>query len=309
MVESLTTAGLRNLCGDGGARFGHSGQFAAVHVPDRRCRCVTVPAWQAVVPQLVPKDDLPAAVAANSVGVNISRALGPALGGATISGFGIVAPFWINAIANLGIVGALLWWRQARGPARSCRRSVSGRPSGPVFAMPGIIRICAARSCGRQVFSCSPAPIGRCCRSSHAPDRKRARTLRCAARRHRCRRRGRRFFPAMAEAKARTEPADGRGRAGSGGRDGPLWLGARPGHGACRQRGCGGVMDRSAGDAHCSAQVALPDWVRGRGLALYTTVFFGCLTLGSAVWGELAAVLGLPVAHFSLPPARLRPFL
>ena len=47
-----------------------------------------------------------------------------------------------------------------------------------------------------------------------------------------------------------------------------------------------------------SAQVALPDWVRGRGLALYTTVFFGCLTLGSVVWGEVAALVGLPAAHF-----------
>jgi quinol monooxygenase YgiN len=48
-----------------------------------------------------------------------------------------------------------------------------------------------------------------------------------------------------------------------------------------------------------SAQVALPDWVRGRGLALYTTVFFGCLTLGSAAWGEVAVLVGLPAAHFS----------
>jgi MFS family permease len=47
-----------------------------------------------------------------------------------------------------------------------------------------------------------------------------------------------------------------------------------------------------------SAQVSLPDWVRGRGLALFTTVFFGCLTVGSAVWGKIAAVLGLPAAHF-----------
>ena len=75
---------------------------------------LTAPAWQAVVPLLVAKDDLPAGIAANSVGINISRALGPALGGASISAFGIVAPFLANAIADLGIVGSLLWWRQPR---------------------------------------------------------------------------------------------------------------------------------------------------------------------------------------------------
>ena len=80
---------------------------------------LTVPAWQSVVPQLVPKDDLPTAIAANSVGVNVSRAIGPALAGVTISGFGIVAPFWINAISNLGIVGALLWWREFEGRKRA----------------------------------------------------------------------------------------------------------------------------------------------------------------------------------------------
>ena len=49
---------------------------------------LTVPAWQAVVPLLVPKQDLSPAIAANSVGVNISRALGPALGGAIIAWLG-----------------------------------------------------------------------------------------------------------------------------------------------------------------------------------------------------------------------------
>ena len=47
-----------------------------------------------------------------------------------------------------------------------------------------------------------------------------------------------------------------------------------------------------------SAQIALPDWVRARGLALYTTIFFGSLTLGSAVWGEVAEWVGLPVALY-----------
>src|SRR6516165_5489001 len=75
---------------------------------------LTVPAWQAVVPLLVPKEDLSPAIAANSVGVNISRALGPALGGVSIAWFGLAMPFWINAISNLAIVGSLLWWREPR---------------------------------------------------------------------------------------------------------------------------------------------------------------------------------------------------
>jgi MFS family permease len=47
-----------------------------------------------------------------------------------------------------------------------------------------------------------------------------------------------------------------------------------------------------------AAQFALPDWVRGRGLAMYVTVFFGTLTIGSVLWGQVAAMLGLPLAHF-----------
>ena len=47
-----------------------------------------------------------------------------------------------------------------------------------------------------------------------------------------------------------------------------------------------------------SVQVALPDWVRGRGLAMYQTVFFGTMTIGSVLWGELAAVMGLSTANF-----------
>jgi transmembrane secretion effector len=45
-----------------------------------------------------------------------------------------------------------------------------------------------------------------------------------------------------------------------------------------------------------SVQVALPDWVRGRGLAIFVTGF-GCLTLGSTVWGQVAGMVDLPAAH------------
>jgi hypothetical protein len=45
-----------------------------------------------------------------------------------------------------------------------------------------------------------------------------------------------------------------------------------------------------------SAQVSLPEWVRGRGLAVYITVMFGALSAGSALWGETATLAGLPTA-------------
>src|SRR5262249_31498799 len=45
-----------------------------------------------------------------------------------------------------------------------------------------------------------------------------------------------------------------------------------------------------------SAQVALPEWVRGRGLAVYVTVMFGALSLGGLLWGELAALAGVQSA-------------
>jgi MFS family permease len=54
-----------------------------------------------------------------------------------------------------------------------------------------------------------------------------------------------------------------------------------------------------------SAQVALPEWVRGRGLALYMTVFFGALSLGSIVWGKVAGLIGLPFTHFAAAAAAL----
>jgi MFS family permease len=47
---------------------------------------------------------------------------------------------------------------------------------------------------------------------------------------------------------------------------------------------------------YVSAQVALPDWVRGHGLAILLTAIFGAMTAGSIVWGQIAGVAGLPIA-------------
>jgi hypothetical protein len=49
---------------------------------------------------------------------------------------------------------------------------------------------------------------------------------------------------------------------------------------------------------YVSAQVALPDWARGRGLAIFLTFIFGATTAGSAVWGKLTEMHGLQHTYF-----------
>jgi len=43
--------------------------------------------------------------------------------------------------------------------------------------------------------------------------------------------------------------------------------------------------------------MALPSWVRGRGLAVFVTIQFAATTLGSTLWGQLASLVGLPAAN------------
>jgi MFS family permease len=259
---------------------------------------LAIPAWQSVVTQLVPKEDLTSAVAANSVELNISRAIGPALGGSAIAGFGIVSPFWINAISNLAVLGALLWWR----------------PNSANTALPAE-RVGGAIEAGLRYARHSPALRATLIRAA-------AFFLFAST------------YWALLPLVARTQIASGPelygillGAIGLGAVGGAFimpWLRAKFGTELMVTGGMVGTAVTLAlyGLAHdaitalvasllagaswiavlatlaISAQVALPDWVRGRGLALYTTVFFGCLTIGSTVWGKVAAILGLPDAHF-----------
>ena len=259
----------------------------------------TAPAWQSVVPQLVPKHDLAAAVASNGVGVNISRAIGPALGGVVIGGLGIAAPFWINALSNFAVIGALLWWRPPASQG-------SGLPP--------------ERLTGALVIGFRHARYNASLRAT---------LIRAVAF----------FFFASAywallPLVARNQIAGGPelygillGAIGIGAVVGAFTLPSmKAALGSDRLVAAGtlgtalslvllGIARHSAiGIAAClvagvswiavlatlnvSVQMSLPDWVRGRGLAMFVTVFFGAMTAGSALWGQLASALGLPAAHF-----------
>src|SRR5579864_9179976 len=69
------------------------------------------PAWQAVNAELVPPDELPAAVTLSSVSYNLARAVGPALAGLLVAVAGPAAVFLLNALAFVYVVVMLARWR------------------------------------------------------------------------------------------------------------------------------------------------------------------------------------------------------
>jgi MFS family permease len=76
------------------------------------------PAWQSSVREQVPRRELPAAVALNSVAFNLARAAGPALGGAIVAWAGAQVAFGVNAFSYLGLIAVLLAWKRPASEAR-----------------------------------------------------------------------------------------------------------------------------------------------------------------------------------------------
>ncbi|WP_242098634.1 MFS transporter [Sphingomonas sp. CROZ-RG-20F-R02-07] len=74
------------------------------------------PAWQASVGDMVPRAALPGAIALNSMGFNIARSLGPAIGGAIVAAAGAAAAFLTNAVSYLGLIAVLARWHPDRAP-------------------------------------------------------------------------------------------------------------------------------------------------------------------------------------------------
>jgi predicted MFS family arabinose efflux permease len=255
------------------------------------------PAWQSTVPQLVPRAELASAVALNSVGLNVSRALGPALGGVAIAALGLASPFFLNALSFLLVIAALLWWRP---PPRPPRQLPAERWLGAMRA--GVRYTRASRELKATLL--------------------RATTFLFFAS----------AYWALLPLLARDLPGGGAELYGTlvtcigAGAVGaavliPRW---RRQLGASRLVVAASLVTAAvlitfafarsvplvaatavvAGAAwitavssfNVSAQMSLPDWVRARGLAVFSAGFFGALALGSAVWGQTAALIGIPAA-------------
>ena len=252
------------------------------------------PAWQAIVPRLVPRADLSAAIALNSMGINVSRAIGPALAGFLIVALGLAAPFALNAISFVGIIAALLWWRPAAAPVRHLPPEHVGaaiRAGLRYAANSGPLRATLLRAGGffafasaywamlpliaREVLQGGPTLYGVLLASVGAGAVG-----------------GALLLPTI---KRRLGP-DRTVAAGTIGTALVLVVFAvvpDPVVAAVASVLAGTSWIAVLSSLHVSAQTALPDWVRARGLSIFLTVFFGAMAGGSLIWGQVASQAGI----------------
>ncbi|MGV3550313.1 MFS transporter [Rhizobium sp.] len=83
------------------------------------------PAWQASVGDMVPREDVPGAVSLNSMGFNLTRSVGPAIGGAIVAFGGAAMAFLANAASYVALMSALFLWKPQR-PAATLPREAIG---------------------------------------------------------------------------------------------------------------------------------------------------------------------------------------
>ena len=250
------------------------------------------PAWQAITPEIVSAQSHEAAVALNSVGFNVARAIGPALGGLVIAAAGSGVAFLLNAGSFFGVIFFLYRWKRPHyehvekgrvtdamltglrfvrdAPVVRCVLIRTGAFSLAASSMPALLPI-LARPHGATGYGLLMGSFG-------------LGALAGAAALPRLRSRlsvdglvvfGTLLFAAMSFAAGRVEtfPALSLVLFASG----IAWIGIL----AC---------------LNVAAQTMSPPWLRARALSMYLLVLQGGMAVGSAVWGGLATRVGVPSA-------------
>lgn len=253
---------------------------------------MTMPAWAAVTPELVRREEVPQAVALHGMAFNGSRAIGPAIGGVVLATVGAWACFAANAVSYLPLIGAFASWKREAGNAPSRERFLSAIKAGLryVGSTPGFQRLMLRTA---LLFAFASAPWA--------------------------------FLPLIVREKLLRGPETfglllGAMGAGAvlGGLAMPrlrkllppdrlvalggvlasaailaLGLGAHPLIAAAGMFTFGIVWITTIATLQVAAQLSLPAWVRARALSLYQMAFFGSLTGGTLLWGWAGEVWGI----------------
>jgi MFS family permease len=239
---------------------------------------LNAPAWQAIIPELVPRSELPAAVSLNSVAFNIARAVGPALGGLVVAAVGSWAVFLLNSLSFVGVIIVLYRWRREDvesispterivGAMKAGLRYVRHDPAlQAVLVRTGVYVSCASALwammplVARKQLGLSAGGYGILLGSLGAGAILAAFILPAL----------RRNFSVNTLVVAGTVVFAGATAALALVRNFPLMS-----------------------SFNVIVQTIVPRWVRARVLATYMLVFFGGMALGSAVWGAIATHIGV----------------
>jgi len=254
------------------------------------------PVWQAITPELVRPTDLPAAITLSVVGINVARAIGPALGGFIIGASGPWAVFFLNAASFIAIMVVVFRWRPAPRRSKLPPEDIIGAMRAgtlylrnspelqTVMVRTGIFAVCASglwallaqqarRGLGLGSFGygllLGCIGLGAIIGAWLLPkirERLSVNGLVAAGT----------FVFALATISLAYIHSFG------------VLAGALAGGGV------GWIAVLSS--LTVSAQTVTPSWVRARVMAVYLLVFMGGLAVGSAVWGFVAARVGVSAA-------------
>jgi MFS family permease len=257
---------------------------------------MNAPAWQSIVPELVPRPQLAAAVALNSAGFNVARAIGPAVGGLVVASMGAAGAFLLNALSFLAVVAVLYRWQRpptngaeaVEPPGAALRNGIAYVRDTPTLHVV-IIRSVAFVVCGIALLALLPVLVRQhlglgavaygWALASFGIGAVLGATLRPYIR-HKV------TLDRMIVIAT-------------------IWFAAVlfliPYQ---RHLAVDCVLLVNAGVAwlvllasfNTTVQTTAPSRVRGRVLATYLLFFFGGMAAGSAVWGAVASVLGIPFA-------------
>jgi len=254
------------------------------------------PAYQSLVPELVPREDVPSAVQLNSINVNIARAVGPAIAGILIAHLGVGADFALNAGTFLVYAIVVVLWRPSSDLAPQLpERFLSALRAGgryvryspvvrrillraalflfPASALWGLLPLVASRRLGLGpsgygllLGALGVGAIAGASVLSRARARLSSNGLVALASG---------VFGAALVAVALWHSTTG------------VVLVLIP---------TGMTWVWMLATLNTSLQLFLPAWVRARGLSIYQMVLFGAQGLGALVWGVVADAFGLTTA-------------
>ena len=250
-----------------------------------------IPAWAAITPEIVPKRELQSAIALNSMGINVARAIGPALAGVIMSYAGTGAVFALNALSYAGIIIVLMrWQRTVPRTELPAERFFGALRQGVRFALHApALQAAVVRGAGFFLFASASWALLPLIARNLANGGPRVFGILVASIGVGAVL-GALVLPALREKLSRDLQVAlatvlyafvllGLATVDQ------LW----PLAGVMTVAGIAWITILSS--LQVAAQMALPNWVRSRGLAVFMAVFMGSMALGSLVWGGIAQLL------------------